>query len=321
MASLKELQSLPLRVKIDYSKGKIEEFVEELGGWENVYISFSGGKDSTVLCEIVRGMNPDVKMMFVNTGMEFPEIIEFVKEKRDVYGWNIDITNPKMYFKDVIKKYGYPVISKEQAQYIDQWRNAKSLKTKFTRWHGNKWGMGKISEKWKKTAWDNNFKISDKCCDVMKKEPAKRYEKQSKRFPIIGTMADESKFRQQQWVRFGCNSFDTKRIISKPLSIWKEQDIWNYIKENNVEIAKPYKMGYKRTGCTMCLFGCHLENKNGSLNRIQRLEKTHPKLWQVCMSYFGFYKICKELGIPTTADDIKWYLEENITCKEQKNLF
>ena len=77
-------------------------------------------------------------------------------------------------------------------------------------------------------------------------------------------------------------------------------------------------MGYKRTGCTGCLFGCHLEK---GVNRMQRLEKTHPKLHKMYMEHFNYKEVMEELGIETTANSIKWCLEEEISCKDQKKLF
>lgn len=136
------------------------------------------------------------------------------------------------------------------------------------------------------------FKISDKCCDVMKKNPAKNFEKQSGLHPIIGVMAEESAQRKSNWFMYGCNIFDSKRPISKPLSFWTEQDILEYIKKYNLPYAPVYgeivqdnegkwqTTKCSRTGCVFCMYGCHLEKEP---NRFQSLKTTHPKLWQYCM--------------------------------------
>ena len=107
-----QLQKLPLEIKIVKSKKRIEEFYENK---ENPIISFSGGKDSTVLLDLVRNIYPDLKGIFVNTGLEFPEIINFIKNIK-----NIDIIYPKMKFKEVCNKYGYPVISKQISMGINR---------------------------------------------------------------------------------------------------------------------------------------------------------------------------------------------------------
>jgi len=158
---LRQKQSLSLESKIIMTENRIRDFYENLDG--EVYIAFSGGKDSTVLLDIARNMYPDIKACFINTGLEYPEIVEFIKTID-----NVDIIKPKMSFKQVLEKYGYPVISKEQSQYIYEYRTSKSKKTRDKRWFGEN-GSWKISEKWKYMV-ESPFKISHKCCDIMKKD-------------------------------------------------------------------------------------------------------------------------------------------------------
>jgi len=229
---LKQMQQLPLEIKIEKTKLRIKEWYEQYNG--DVYVSFSGGKDSTVLLDIVRQIYPDVVGVYADTGLEYPEIRSFVKNIE-----NIVWLKPKMNFKDVIEKYGYPLISKEQAQFIQQYRNAKSEKTKNTRLNGNKWGMGKISNKWK-FLLDAPFKISEECCMIMKKNPFKKYEKETKRKPILGIMASESSKRVQDYLKYGCNAFEAKRPTSKPMGFWTEQDVLQYLKLKNIAYASIY---------------------------------------------------------------------------------
>ena len=108
---LKQKQSMPLKAKIIMTENRIRGWYNHFNG--NVYISFSGGKDSTVLLNIARSIYPDIKAMYVDTGLEYPEIREFVKTFD-----NVDIIRPKKSFYQVIKEYGYPVISKEVAEKI-----------------------------------------------------------------------------------------------------------------------------------------------------------------------------------------------------------
>lgn len=105
---------------------------------------------------------------------------------------NVNVIKPDMSFNKVIEKYGYPVISKEQSQFISEYRTgSERSRLKEIRWNGNKWGRGKIAEKWKFLV-DAPFLISHKCCDTMKKNPAKKFEKTTGLHPIIATMACES---------------------------------------------------------------------------------------------------------------------------------
>ena len=108
---LKELQELPLERKILITQARLIEWYKYYEG--NVYLSFSGGKDSTVLLDITRKIFPDVEAVFVNTGLEFPEIQSFVKTFN-----NVTILRPKMRFDEVIKEYGYPMISKEVSEKV-----------------------------------------------------------------------------------------------------------------------------------------------------------------------------------------------------------
>lgn len=278
---LEQMQGLPLDIKILKTKQRIKEFYEEFNG--QVYIAFSGGKDSTVLLHIARSVYQDIKACFIDTGLEYPEIRDFVKTID-----NVDTIRPKMSHKEVIEKYGYPVVSKEQSQFIYELRNTKSDKLKDTRLNGNQWGQGKISKKWRYLI-DAPFKISDKCCSAMKKRPAWQYEKENNVHPIIGTMACESSRRKTDWHRYGCNSFEQKRPSSKPLSFWIENDIWEYIKTNNVPYSKIYDMGYERTGCAFCLFGAHCDD----FKRFKLMEKTHNKMYNYIMENLGVREVKK----------------------------
>ena len=292
------LQSLPLDIKIMKTKRRIEEWIDYFG--ENkVYISFSGGKDSTVLLDLVRQVNPNISAVFIDTGLEYPETKEFVKTID-----NVTILKPKMSFKQVIEKYGYPMVSKEQANYLDDIRNSTE-KMKIRRLEGDSHGRFKLSKKWYYLI-DAPFKVSHRCCNVMKKEPAKRYEHETGRVPFIGTLAEESSLRQQSYFKTGCNAFNSKRPNSTPLAFWKEQDILKYIYDNKLSINKAYgevirKDGIysttkcDRTGCIYCGFGVHLEKEP---NRYQRLEQTHPQLYNYCMNKLGFKEVCKYMNIP-----------------------
>ena len=118
---LKLYQSKSLEEKIEMSKERIRIWYEYWDG--NVFVSFSGGKDSTVLLDLVRSIYPEVKGMFLDTGLEWPEIRQFVKQFD-----NIDWVRPKMPFHKVIDKYGYPIISKDVAQKLYEIRTTKSDK-------------------------------------------------------------------------------------------------------------------------------------------------------------------------------------------------
>ena len=217
---LKMMQNLPLEIKIAKTKLRIKEWVD-MFGVSGVYVSFSGGKDSTVLLHIVREMYPDVEAVFVNTGLEYPEIQQFVKTFD-----NVKILRPEMSFTEVVKRYGYPIISKEVASKLYYAKKGSGWAVKNVHDDTSRYSIQKYEP-----LLHLPFKIASRCCDVMKKSPAKRYAKQTGKVAITGQTAEESALRTQQWLRHGCNSFDGKSPISNPMSFWTEQDILHYIKE------------------------------------------------------------------------------------------
>ena len=139
------------------------------------------------------------------------------------------------------------------------------------------------------------FEISSKCCDFIKKKPFKKFEKGFGLHPIVGTMANDSRLRFQNYMRHGCNEFDSNRPMSKPMSFWTGQDVWDYIKQENLSYSKIYDMGYKYTGCAFCMFGVHLEKEVE--NRFQRMKHTHPKLWNYCINKLGLNVPLDYMGI------------------------
>ena len=254
------------------------------------YCSFSGGKDSTVLLDIVRKVYPDIPAVFIDTGLEYPEIRQFVKTID-----NVTILRPEMYFREVIETYGYPLVSKEVSQKIYEARmkpdGVCAARFDPTSGHNRKYGDRFSMAKW---TWlkDSDIPISDRCCKVMKKKPTKKYERETGRKPIVGTMASESSLRKTTWMKQGCNAFESKRPISAPMSFWTEQDVLAYLKKYDIPYASVYgeilqdengqyyTTGCERTGCVWCLYGCHNEKEPGKL---QKLRETHPKLYNYCM--------------------------------------
>ena len=304
---LKMRQGMTLKDKIRFSEKRIHQWVEHFGE-DKCYISFSGGKDSTVLLHLVRSLYPNIEAVFVDTGLEYPEIRKFVKSFD-----NVTILRPEMRFDKVLEKYGYPIISKEVSECVDQarkaltkgkhpYRLAKLMGTAKDK-NGNKSLYNQ--EKWK-FLLDAPFKISNKCCNVMKKKPAHKYHKETGKVPFIATMAVESRLRTQQYLKQGCNGFDNKIPTSNPIAFWTEQDILQYLKEFNVPFAsvygeikqdekgKYYTTGCQRTGCMFCGFGCHLEK---SPNRFEKLKETHPKQYDYIINTLGMGEVLDWLGI------------------------
>jgi 3'-phosphoadenosine 5'-phosphosulfate sulfotransferase (PAPS reductase)/FAD synthetase len=291
-----------------------------------VYVAFSGGKDSTVLADICakwcKIIGKPLYLVFVNTGLEYPEIQKFVKEYaeylRNKYDIEVvlEILRPKMRFDEVIRKYGYPLISKQVSDIVSHARKnvengetetfrVKKLMGTLTQKNGEKSKF--CCEKYKPLL-EVDVLLSSECCSVMKKSPLKEYERRTGRKPITAQMASESQQREMQWLKFGCNAFDRKSPMSNPMSFWINQDVLQYIKEECLPICSVYgdivyaedseqmliedygidcdgreklrTTGCDRTGCIFCAFGCHLEKEP---SRFQRLKETHPRQYEYCI--------------------------------------
>jgi 3'-phosphoadenosine 5'-phosphosulfate sulfotransferase (PAPS reductase)/FAD synthetase len=262
---LNERLSWTLHQKVDHALYTIENAISK----KDCYVSYSGGKDSTVLLYLARLIKPDVKAVFFNTTNEFPEIYRFIKSQK-----NVEWINPDYSLKQVIEKCGFPLISKEQAKYIREARHTNSQKLLNQRLYGRigKKYQGKIALKWQHLL-EAPFEISEKCCYYLKKKPALAFNNKTRLIPIIGVQATESSLRKQDYLNTGCNSFDEKNPRSKPLSIFTDKDIWEFIKLYNIPYCEIYDKGETQTGCMICGFGCHLDD------RFWRLQETYPKVF------------------------------------------
>lgn len=313
----KKLLALDLEDKEILTYEKLDQWYTAWNG--KCYVSFSGGKDSTVLAYLAardlssfRTPPYPLTLVFVNTGLEYPEIQKFVNEYTDwLRGEFPRITvelvrlRPKMNIRQVVEKYGYSIVSKEVAKCV--W---------FARMFGSKSRLARLrGEAVDKDGNPSNFNcenwayllnapflVSPECCRVMKKTPAHRYESETNQKAIVAMMADEGRQRYTTWLQTGCNAFDGKRPMGKPMSFWTEQDVLRFIVDRHIPIASVYGdivasdgdndyaetlidcklhcTGCQRTGCMFCAFGAHLEKGE---NRFERMKHTHPKHYDFCI--------------------------------------
>lgn len=300
MNELKLMQNYPLSIKISKTQFRIREFYEYFNG--EVYVAFSGGNDSLVMLHIIRNMYPDVKAVFVDTGVEFPEVRKFVKTFD-----NVIFLKPQKNFSQIITDYGYPIISKDVSNSIRLARK-NIIEGKDTyrvrQFDGSQKGSRFDKSKWK-FLLDAPFKISEQCCDELKKKPFKKFEKETGLKGYIGVLASEGGVRLQGYLKTGCNNYRFGN--SKPLGFWTHQDILQYIKIYNLNMCPVYGdlifdearnklvvTGEPRTGCMGCMFGCHLEK---SPNRFERMKISHPHMYNYFIEKLNFKSVLDYINI------------------------
>ena len=287
--NLPRLRALPLEDKVIYSKARIMDFYVRRRG--KVYVAYSGGKDSTVLLHLVRSLYPDVPAGFIDTGLELPEIRSQALNTPGVVR-----LRPEMSFRKVIQTYGYPCIGKVAAHWISLAQRGQPSGIRQMSSDG-KYGYSQFAY-----MVDAPFRVSERCCDIMKKRPSKQYHRETGRCPYLGMHADESTLREDIWVKNGENVESTKIPSSTPLSIWTDRDIWDYIHANGLSYPSVYDMGYERTGCMFCCFGITRHP-----DRFLRLKQTHPKQWAYCMrpideGGLGLREVLDYMHIPTGCE-------------------
>lgn len=259
--------NLPPDLKLKWTKDRIMQFYHHFAG--SVFLSFSGGKDSQVLAEIIRSMGKpysDIELVFFDTHNEDKSVYEVV----DRYGATVV---PSPYTpKEVVEKVGYPLFNKELAHVIDAIQRGLPYIEKTKNENNRKLieeATGRLG-----IFTRSPLRISDKCCTISKKNPSKEFTKKTGKEPIVATLAVESYLRMQQYLKRGCNAFEGK-IQSTPIAFWKKDEILQYVADNDIKLADCYGakitnyplLGHKKctlcgkqqTGCLYCGFGKGVE--------------------------------------------------------------
>lgn len=327
---MQQRMALPFEDKLQLTKLRIKDWYKHWDG--EVYVAFSGGRDSTVLLHIVRSLYPNVPAVFSDTGLEMPEIREFVK-KLD----NVVRVRPKKPFNRVIEEDGFAVVSKQTAKKIrvlkegDTGKNSNMHRLYNTGYtsdgtYSQRW---KIPEKWRKVV-NADIKVSEACCDHLKKEPLDTYAKQSGQHPYTGMMISEGGQRERLTQ---CNSFDGAHPKSSPMLFWSDSDVNEYINRFNVDICDVYYDRLVDTNSgelfatakdkdfgsllsslvekhrfdniiifdnglalvpaekrTGCMFCMFGVHMEKGANRFQRMYYTHQRHWDTCINKLGLKK-------------------------------
>lgn len=303
---LHKVRFLTLTKKEQMALLRIKDFFKQCDAANKIpVISFSGGKDSCVLRHLVHRVRKTIKLETA-TELFHPLIAQFISK---IPKSEITVYPPLLNFKTIIDKYGYPCISKEQAQKINCVRNCNKLGNWIRASLGLKKSR-KISRKYLHFLDSDlvKYNLSHMCCSFLK--GSVKYSKSPK---FVGVTIEESQLRRTSWLRHGCNFYSKKQWQCRPLSLFTEEDIWKYIKKYKIPYSKAYgKYGnkWKRTGCVCCGFGLNYEinlsKKGFGKNRIELLYQDYPNLYYKYMYDYGMARPFADLGYEFDIPDLKY---------------
>lgn len=270
------LQALSLEEKIARANSIIST---ALNKHQHPAVAWSGGKDSSVLLYLTLQQKPDINVVWINTGVEYPECVEFIK--RITLEWDVKFNEakPKMTFWEVIEKYGYPFFGKGNSR--GYWYNRVNL------WKSK--GRAELARLIEVS------KSSTECCRILKENPANEmYRLLGADCILLGNIVAESHQRFLIWAKKGEHFYSSseKRWKVWPLSIWTENDIWKFHEIYNIPHCSIYDKGHRRNGCWPCLMDIKYPD-----NHLQTLRQSHPKLWRFLIQKKGIGEIILALKL------------------------
>lgn len=301
-------QQLPYEEKVAHAEIRAWQFFDhpEINGQAYVAV---GGLDSITLLLFLRRIGIDVPAVSVSS-LEHKSIQRIHKEL------GVISLKPTMSKVEVIRRFGFPVISKEKSAKIAhlQHPTEKNATIRHAIITGETGAFGgfqknskmKLPQKWLELfgGYENeregvnyqkpDFFVSDKCCVFLKEEPCIAYAKEAGRFPYMGLMASEGGRREKALAINGCNYISKGTKRSAPFAIFNRNDLLQLALDLNVPIPEVYGKIVRdgegnlqttlaqRTGCSMCGYGIHLEKRP---HRFDRMFKENPLEWDFWMNH------------------------------------
>ena len=290
-AHLKTQQALSLHEKEAIAHEWIEEAFRET---QKQSIAFSGGKDSTVLLHLVLQHKKNIPVIYGNTGIEFPECMQFSRQIAKEWRLNFFEAKPTCNFWWVVEEYGWPLMGKTFGV------GGVAHKSSRQQFFDDLAQEGKLTGQYKIQA---EVPISSACCTFLKERPSQKLQKQMGiECVFLGILANESRQRMFNYLEYGEFYYSKNQKMHKchPLAIWSDEDVWAYIRKYKLPYAKLYDMGYyddfgewvghRRNGCMFC--GMDLKFKH---NHLSIMRRTHPKIWKFLMIKKGLGKVLMSL--------------------------
>lgn len=329
VAMFRVKQQMDYDFKLAYAKRRAWEFLEhpEIDG--NAYVAV-GGLDSITLLLFLRSIGIDVPAVSVSA-------LEDKSIQRIHRQLGVEALKPLKSKVEVIREFGWPVLSKELAGKIALLQNPseKNATVRHAIITGETGAYGgfrkgtrmKMPQKWleKFGGYENeregtsysvpDFLVSDRCCYYLKERPCNLYARESGRYPYMGLMAAEGGRRQKALMINGCNYISPGTKRSAPFAIFNRQDLLQLALDLNAPVPEIYgeivrdpdgtlrTTKAQRTGCSMCGFGIHLEKRP---HRFDRLFEQNPREWEMWMtrvvqrpdgSWYGWGHVLDYIGV------------------------
>lgn len=251
-ARLKQLRAFALDEKVEVALGVIDAL---LAATDKVAVAFSGGRDSLVALHLVRQRRPDVQVVFVNTGIEFPETITYVRKLAKEWRINLHEARPKRNFWKLARERGLPIGGR-----------------------GNGFFMKDLAQK-------ADVKLANACCNQLKITPARQfYSEVGTEGVVTGLRVDESLMRKLNFADYGALRFsrDYGTLVAWPLYAWLQPDIDAYVARHTLPLNPIYGMGHQRVGCWSCMHDMLYPD-----SRLFKLKETHPGMYHTLKRQFG----------------------------------
>lgn len=261
---------------------KIKQIIKKYGE-ENFYISYSGGKDSNVVSALVDLALPhnQIPRVYCDTGIELTAVRNFVKKKRETDS-RIEIVKPEQNIKKMLEEEGYPFKSKEHSYRVYRYQREGELNKDMLRYLSmGSFGCPKVLKYQFENPESIPFKVSDKCCDRLKKDPLHKWQRERERpYGILGLMASELGRRS----RAQCVVIKSGKLKNfQPLAaVSKEWEDW-FIDKYNIELPVVYYPPYNldRTGCVGCPFKVYLQKELDMYSELMPVERQRAEaIWK-----------------------------------------
>ena len=321
---------MTLDEKVTQACHRIEELYNDTDG--HCYVSFSGGKDSTVILALIKMCEEvytiplnAIPAVFVNTGIELGVTVDFVKWVKENYYPNVQIIRPEKSFDWVLKNKGKPVKSKLKSEFLRRYHHGNksaltimSMITGVTP-HGKKAGTSRLADKDFHLLHDTfEIDISNECCKYMKKRPFIKYEREHEmRGGLIGIRISEGgsrfvKFTNRERNNGKICTFNTHgRITKAPIIDWTDEDVDAFVEKYNVPLSEAYtKYGFQRTGCMGCPYSLRIAND------LRYLHDNEPQRYMAAMHWLMDVYIAQNVKLPfdmeyekERVDTWKWKYE------------